>query len=102
MPQGNDTWFVGTVSLQGRCKCNPPMRSFPMRQQRTQRSPVAAPATTIRALTDLPTSGYALIVEGHAKREFKTQDSAIQTAKDLKTRFPSLQIKVYDADNKTG
>ncbi|NOJ46034.1 hypothetical protein [Bradyrhizobium archetypum] len=71
-----------------------------MRQQRTQRSPVAAPATTTKAPTDLPTSGYALIVDGHAKREFKTQSSAIQAAKGLKTRFPNLQIKVYDAQAK--
>jgi hypothetical protein len=71
-----------------------------MRQQRTQRSPVAARATTIRASTDFPTSGYALIVDGHAKREFKTHASAIQAAKDLKTRFPNLRIKVYDAETK--
>nr|WP_157088327.1 hypothetical protein [Bradyrhizobium jicamae] len=69
-----------------------------MRQQRTQRSPVAAPATTTRAPADLPTSGYALIADGHAKREFKTQDFAFQAARDLKTRFPNLQIKVYDAE----
>ncbi|OCK56994.1 hypothetical protein [Bradyrhizobium sp. LMTR 3] len=71
-----------------------------MRQQRTQRTPAAARVTTIRAPTDLPTSGYVLIVDGHAKREFETQDSAIQAAKDLKTRFPGLQIKVYDAETK--
>ena len=71
-----------------------------MRQQRTQRSPVAARATAIRAPTDLPTSGYALIVDGHAKLEFKTEDLAVQAAKDLKTRFPNLQIKVYDAETK--
>jgi len=61
---------------------------------------MAAPATTSRAPTDLPTSGYALIVDGHAKREFKTQDSAIQAATDLKKRFPNLQVKVYDADRR--
>jgi hypothetical protein len=71
-----------------------------MRQQRTQRSPAVAPTTTIRAPTDLPTIGYALIVDGHAKREFKTQESAIQAAQDLKARFPNLQIKVYDAEAK--
>jgi len=71
-----------------------------MRQQRTQGAPMAAPATTSRAPTDLQTSGYALIVDGHAKREFKTQDSAIQAAKDLKRRFPNLQVKVYDADRR--
>jgi len=71
-----------------------------MRQQRTQGAPMAAPATTSRALTDLPTSGYALIVDGQAKREFKTRDSANQAAKDLKGRFPNLQVKIYDAESK--
>jgi hypothetical protein len=71
-----------------------------MRQQRTQGTPVTAPATRSRVPTDLPTSGYALIVDGHAKREFNTQDTAIQAAKDLKKRFPMLQVKVYDADKK--
>ena len=71
-----------------------------MRQQRTQRSPVAARATTIRAPTDLPTSGYARIVDSQAKREFEAKDSAIRAAKDLKARFPYLQIKVYDAEAK--
>jgi hypothetical protein len=69
-----------------------------MRQERTQGAPVAARATTSRAPTDLPTSGYALVVDGQAKREFKTQDSANQAAKDLKRRFPNLQVKVYDAE----
>jgi hypothetical protein len=69
-------------------------------RHRTQRSPVAAPTTTIRAPTDFPTSGHALIVDGHVKREFKTQDSAMQAAKDLKGRFPNLQVKVYDAETK--
>jgi len=73
-----------------------------MRQLRTQQSPVAVRATTIRAPTDLPTSGYALIVDGHSKREYKTQDSAIQAAQELKARFPNLQIKVYDAEAKLG
>jgi hypothetical protein len=71
-----------------------------MRQERTQRSPVWVSAATIRAPTALPTSGYALIVDGHAKREFKAQDSATQAAKDLKMRFPNLQVKVYDAETK--
>jgi hypothetical protein len=72
-----------------------------MRQQRTQGAPMTAPATTSRAApTDLPTSGYALIVDGQAKREFKTRDSAKQAAKDLKGRFPNLQVKVYDAESK--
>lgn len=69
------------------------------RDQRTQRTP--APAPMARAKTSLlPTSGFALIVDSQVKAEFKTQDQATEAATDLKRRFPMLQIKVYDAENK--
>jgi len=32
------------------------------------------------------------------KTEFKTKDRALQAARDLKSRFPMLQVKVYDAE----
>lgn len=54
----------------------------------------------IRVPTNIPTSGYALIVDGHAKLDFETQDLAIKAAKELKTRFPYLQIRVCDAETK--
>jgi hypothetical protein len=41
-----------------------------------------------------------LIVDGQAKAEFKTRDGAQTAAKDLKGRFPILQIKIYDAENR--
>jgi hypothetical protein len=69
-----------------------------MRQQRTQRMP--APAAAQRARTELPTSGYALIVDGQVKAEFETRDRALKAAKDLKGRFPMLQVKVYEAEKK--
>jgi hypothetical protein len=31
------------------------------------------------------------------KTEFKTKDRALKAARDLKSRFPMLQVKVYDA-----
>jgi hypothetical protein len=34
------------------------------------------------------------------KTEFKTKDHALKAARDLKSRFPMLQIKVYDAEEK--
>lgn len=46
---------------------------------------------------DLPQSGYAVVVDGQIKTEFKTKDGAENGARDLKRRFPMLQIKVYDA-----
>jgi hypothetical protein len=76
----------------------PSKRSFPMRQQRTERAP--APALIYRATTGLPTNGYALIVDGQVKTEFKTQDHALKAARELKGRFPMLQVKIYDAESK--
>lgn len=70
-----------------------------MRQQRTQRMTTAAP--THRTGIDLPASGYALVVDGQVKTEFNTRDRALKAAKDLKGRFPMLQIKVYDAERKS-
>jgi hypothetical protein len=69
-----------------------------MRQERTQRMP--APAPKYRAATELPASGYVLIVDGQVKTEFKMQDHALKAARDLKGRFPTLQVKVYDAGNR--
>ena len=66
-----------------------------MHQQRTQR--MSAPAPKPKAGAGLPTNGYALIVDGQAKREFDTQDRAMKAASELKGRFPTLQVKVYDA-----
>jgi len=49
----------------------------------------------------LPENGYALIVDGRVKTEFQTRRGADDGAKDLKRRFPALQIRVYDASAKT-
>ena len=74
-----------------------------MRQQRTQRMSTPAPSMpspTSRARVDLPTNGYALVVDGLAKKEFDTRDHALKAARELKGRFPRLQVKVFDAENK--
>ena len=79
-----------------------------MRQQRTQRmstpTPISptpiSPTPISRAGVGLPTSGYALIVDGRAKKEFDTQDRALKAARELKGRFPNLQVKVFDAEKK--
>jgi hypothetical protein len=69
-----------------------------MRQQRTTAAP--APARATRAPIEPLTSGYALVVDGQMKTEFRTKDRAIRAAKDLKGRFPMLQVKVYNAEEK--
>ena len=75
-----------------------PKSEYPMRQQRRMAAP--APAPVNRATAELPTSGYALVVDGQMKTEFKTKDRAVNTAIDLKSRFPMLQVEVYDAEAK--
>ena len=59
-------------------------------------TPVPAP----RPRSDVPAIGYALIVDGQAKADFQTHDQAEQAARELKARFPILQIKIYDAQKK--
>jgi hypothetical protein len=41
-----------------------------------------------------------LLVDGHAKNEFDSKERAGKWARELKQRFPMLQIKVYDAEAK--
>ncbi len=50
---------------------------------------------------ELPTSGYALEVDGRMKTLFQTLEGARAGAQELKRRFPVLQIRIYDAAAKT-
>ncbi|MGY4573713.1 hypothetical protein [Bradyrhizobium sp. USDA 3256] len=54
----------------------------------------------IAATRELPSSGYALEVDGRLKTEFATRDGARAGGEELKKRFPRLQIKIYDAETK--
>lgn len=49
---------------------------------------------------DLSQGGYAIVVDGQVKTEFKTKEGAQNGARDLKRRFPMLQIKIYDVANR--
>jgi hypothetical protein len=49
----------------------------------------------------LPTSGYALEVDGRLKTEFATRDGAWSGGQELKKRFPMLCVRIYDAQTKT-
>lgn len=69
-------------------------------RQHKRTLPTPAPAPMNKVTTGLPTSGYALIVDGQVKTEFMMQDHALKAARGLKARFPMLQVKIYDAENK--
>jgi hypothetical protein len=55
----------------------------------------------VAAARELPTSGYALEVDGRLKAEFTTRDGAKAGAEELKKRFPMLRIRIYDAQTMT-
>jgi hypothetical protein len=46
---------------------------------------------------ELPKSGVALEIDGRLKTEFSTKEGAEHGAIELKRRFPTLQIRIYDA-----
>jgi hypothetical protein len=69
-----------------------------MRSHRTQK--MSAPAPISRAGVGLLTSGYAMVVDGQAKKEFDSRDRALKAARELKGRFPNLQVKVLDAETR--
>ena len=47
------------------------------------------------------TEGFGLEVDGRMKMVFPTLQVALKRGHDLKAEFPMLQIKVYDAAEKT-
>lgn len=55
----------------------------------------------VEAVHELPTTGYALEVDGRMKTEFKTKDGARIGAQELKRRFPMLRIEIYDTETRT-
>jgi len=71
-----------------------------MRRQHRERQLDMPVPVRQRAAADAPSTGYALIVDGQIKSEFSTPDRAIETAKELKKRYPRLQIKVFNHQTK--
>jgi hypothetical protein len=47
------------------------------------------------------TEGFGLEVDGRMKTIFPTLGAAQKSALDIKTKYPMLQVKVYDASKKT-
>ena len=44
--------------------------------------------------------GFGIEVDGQMKAVFDTKEAAEKDARELKTRYPMLQVKVYDAVQK--
>ena len=48
-----------------------------------------------------PSSGYAIVVDGHFKTQFSQESATKKAAKDLLANYPMLQIEIYNATAKT-
>jgi hypothetical protein len=66
--------------------------SFQMRSRDTDMAPRS---------NELPKTGFALEIDGLVKTEFKTREGAESGAIELKRRFPSLRIRLYDAQTQS-
>jgi hypothetical protein len=48
-----------------------------------------------------PTTGYAIVVDGHFKTEFVEEGAAKKAAAELLAKYPMLKIEIYDASSKS-
>ncbi|ABE38156.1 hypothetical protein SAMN05444123_10690 [Rhodopseudomonas pseudopalustris] len=48
-----------------------------------------------------PTKGFVTVVDGHFKSEFDTVDAAEAAGRELKAKYPMLQIELYDSEHRT-
>jgi len=56
---------------------------------------------TIQRADVAPGYGYAMVVDGHFKTQFSEQAAADKAALELLSRYPMLQVEIYDAKAKT-
>jgi hypothetical protein len=47
-----------------------------------------------------PVNGYAMVVDGHFKTQFADALAAKKACTELLSRYPMLQIEIYDASTK--
>jgi hypothetical protein len=55
------------------------------------------PVRNIQRADMIPTTGFAMVVDGKMKTNFEDKASATKAGSELLARFPMLQIEVYDA-----
>ena len=49
----------------------------------------------------LPIEGYVLEVDGKFKSEYESSEVALKAGLELKKKYPHIQVKVYDAKERT-
>lgn len=49
----------------------------------------------------IPTEGYGLEVDGRVKAQYDTAEAATKVGLELKQKYPQIQVKVFDAKQRT-
>ena len=49
----------------------------------------------------LPSEGHVLEIDGKFKSEYDTPEAAMKAGLELKKKFPHIDVKVYDAKERT-
>lgn len=60
-----------------------------------------SPPANIGRVDLMPKSGFILEIDGRLKNRFESETAALAEAVQLKSRFPKIQVKIYDAVEKT-
>jgi hypothetical protein len=64
---------------------------------KTTLSMAPMPSRNIQRADKAPERGYAMVVDGHFKSYFAEESVAKKAAAELLTRYPMIQIEIYDA-----
>jgi hypothetical protein len=78
-----------------------PRRIFRMAKTRASGDDEAVQPRNIQRADIGPSTGFALVVDGRIKTKYDDQGAANKAAEELLSRFPMLQIQIYDAATKT-
>ena len=72
-------------------------------KEKTTEEPASSGTTRPKNLSAnvLPTEGYVLEVDGKFKSEYESSAAAMKVGLELKTKYPQIQVKVYDAKERT-
>jgi hypothetical protein len=49
----------------------------------------------------LPTEGYVLEVDGKFNSEYESSEAALKASLELKKKYPHIQVRVYEAKERT-
>jgi hypothetical protein len=54
-----------------------------------------------RHLNALPVDGFGLLIDGKIKSQYATAEAALKAGLEIKTKFPMVQVTLFDAVNGT-